>query len=116
MLREKVAGRSSEKIDAIHFANPQPAGHKANNTSGSDTKVGTRLSSVARGREDLNLHTLTGAYTSSMRVCQFRHDRELCNSLLQLARTPTSSSTFVQNSSFTEHALLISQDIVILSR
>ena len=27
------------------------------------------------GREDLNLHTLTGTCTSSMRVCQFRHDR-----------------------------------------
>jgi NAD(P)-dependent dehydrogenase (short-subunit alcohol dehydrogenase family) len=28
-----------------------------------------------RGREDLNLHTLSGTCTSSMRVCQFRHDR-----------------------------------------
>ena len=27
------------------------------------------------GREDLNLHTLSGTCTSSMRVCQFRHDR-----------------------------------------
>ena len=39
------------------------------------------------GREDLNLHTLT--CTSSMRVCQFRHDRKI--ELLALARTPTSS-------------------------
>ena len=35
------------------------------------------------GREDLNLHTLTGTCTSSMRVCQFRHDRQT-NSLLTL--------------------------------
>ena len=28
------------------------------------------------GREDLNLHTLTGTCTSSMRVCQFLHDRK----------------------------------------
>jgi hypothetical protein len=28
------------------------------------------------GREDLNLHTLPGTCTSSMRVCQFRHDRK----------------------------------------
>ena len=29
------------------------------------------------GREDLNLHTLSGTCTSSMRVCQFRHDRKI---------------------------------------
>ena|ERR1019366_1442306 len=28
------------------------------------------------GRKDLNLHTLTGTCTSSMRVCQFGHDRK----------------------------------------
>ncbi len=38
------------------------------------------------GREDLNLHTLTGTCTSSMRVRQFRHDRKI--ELLALARTP----------------------------
>jgi hypothetical protein len=33
-------------------------------------------------REDLNLHILSGTCTSSMRVCQFRHDRKFqtrCN-------------------------------------
>ena len=42
------------------------------------------------GREDLNLHTLTGTCTSSMRVCQFRHDRELH------IFTPTSSNSYLK--------------------
>jgi len=42
------------------------------------------------GREDLNRHTLTGTCTSSMRVCQFRNDREL-----KLV-TPTSSNTYLK--------------------
>ena len=36
-----------------------------------------RLSNSWCGREDLNLHTPSGTCTSSMRVCQFRHDRVL---------------------------------------
>ena len=42
------------------------------------------------GREDLNLHTLTGTCTSSMRVCQFRHDRKI-NFI-----APTSSNTYLK--------------------
>ena len=42
------------------------------------------------GREDLNLHTLTGTCTSSMRVCQFRHDRKT------QSRVPTSSHTYLK--------------------
>ena len=34
------------------------------------------------GREDLNLHTPSGTCTSSMRVCQFRHDRKHPNTEL----------------------------------
>ena len=42
------------------------------------------------GREDLNLQTFTGTCTSSMRVCQFRHDRE-SDSVV-----PTSSHTYLK--------------------
>ena len=44
------------------------------------------------GRGDLNLHTLTGTCTSSMRVCQFRHDRKHPN--IELVQT--SSQTYLK--------------------
>ena len=44
------------------------------------------------GREDLKLHTLTGTCTSSMRVCQFRHDREPQARSNSLAHLPQPSA------------------------
>src|SRR5260370_28806432 len=43
------------------------------------------------GKKPVDPHTGADTCTSGRRVCQFRHYRELRNSLHKLARTPTSS-------------------------